>query len=164
MGWESPEGRWLRHVCPSVRLSLFVSAYTRAVPLNVFPWFLILAIFAQICPGTLISVTIAAQYRPKYVYIVDSSMKYFVVHQQCRGNPLLRLRDNAEQFCIVDSYMYVINDTNGTYCCVSTPWMVTWTRDNITFHVHCLYDIQNYYFSCCFLWVWNLVSFTEGGT
>jgi len=45
--------------------------------------------------------------------------------------------------CIVDSYMYTINDTNGMYCCVSTPRMVTRTRHNITFHIHCLQDTLN---------------------
>ena len=82
IGWELPEGRWLRHVCPSLCLSL--SAYTRAVPLNVFPWRLILAAFAQTYPETLNWVKIGAQYRPNYVYIVDSSTTYFVPRQLCR--------------------------------------------------------------------------------
>jgi hypothetical protein len=128
-------GRSLASSRLPVRLSL--PTYTRAVPLNVFPWCLILATFAQICPGTLISVKIGAQYRPKHVYIVDNTTKYFV-GKRCRGKPLLRFRDNTEQSGIDDSYMYVINDTNGTYCCVSTPRVVTWTRHNFTFHVYCL--------------------------
>jgi hypothetical protein len=144
MGSEIPEGRWLGHICPSVRPSvcLSLSAYTRAAstePITVM--FDIGNFFIQICPGTLISVIIGTHYRPQYNYIVDSSMKYFAAHQQCRGNPFLRFRDDTEQFCIVDSYIYVyvlVYDANGRHCCVSTPRMVTWTRHNITFHVQSL--------------------------
>jgi len=31
--------------------------------------------------------------RPKYVYIFDSCMKYFVAREQCEGNPLLHVRE-----------------------------------------------------------------------
>jgi len=31
--------------------------------------------------------------RPKYVYIFDSCMKYFVAREQCKGNPLFYVRE-----------------------------------------------------------------------
>jgi len=52
------------------------------------------------------------------IIILNSSMKYFVVRKQCKGNPQLHFRVNAKHFCNVDSYMYANNNKIGTYCCV----------------------------------------------
>jgi hypothetical protein len=41
-------------------------------------------------------------WRPKYVR-VDSTTKYFVMWQQCKGNPFLHFFGNTQQFYIVDS-------------------------------------------------------------
>jgi hypothetical protein len=38
--------------------------------------------------------------------LVSSSTKYFVARQQCKGNPLVHFRGNAEHFCIVVSYIF----------------------------------------------------------
>ena len=65
-------------------------------------------------------------WRPNYVYTVDSSTKHFVAQQQCKGDPLLH-NGSAEQFYIVNSYMMVGQNTNGTYCCVSMAINVKWT-------------------------------------
>jgi len=42
-----------------------------------------------------------------YVYIVDSSTKYFAARRQCQGRPLLSFHGNTYSFYIVDNYMYV---------------------------------------------------------
>jgi hypothetical protein len=57
-------------------------------------------------------VTIGEKYRTftgrrKYICSVESNTMYFSTRRQCKGNPLLHFRGNTEQFCIVDSHMYV---------------------------------------------------------
>lgn len=42
--------------------------------------------------------------KPKYVYNVHSSAKYFAA-KQCKGNPLLPSHGNTQQLYIVDSEM-----------------------------------------------------------
>lgn len=48
-------------------------------------------------------------WRPNCVYIVDSSKKYSVAHQQCKRNPLKLFHCNTKSVYIVDSF----HDNNG---------------------------------------------------
>ena len=49
---------------------------------------------------------IPAHTAPKYVYIIKRSMKYFVVWQQCKVNPLLYIHSNTEHFQTVFSSVW----------------------------------------------------------
>jgi hypothetical protein len=42
-------------------------------------------------------------WRPEYIYIVDTSVKYFIAWQECKGKPLLPFHNNTQQFYIVES-------------------------------------------------------------
>jgi hypothetical protein len=75
--------------------------------------------------------------RPKHAYIVDSSIKYLVSRQQCKGNPLCRFHGNIKQLYVVDSDMW-FSSTKGMYCCVSTTIVVAQTCQNVELYVHCL--------------------------
>ena len=57
-------------------------------------------------------------------------MKYFVVRKLCQGYL-------TEQFCIVDSCVLGINNTNRKYGCVFLVTVVTRTLHHITLYVHC---------------------------
>jgi len=103
-----------RHV--SVRLSVCITA---ASTVRIFVK-LDICDFAKICLQTPHLVKIWQKYRAlctniNYVYIVDSSAKYFAARRQCQGSPVLRFHGNTHRFCIVDNYMYV-NSTNGNAC------------------------------------------------
>jgi len=54
------------------------------------------------------------------VLIVNKSMKYSLVQQQFKGNPLLHFHGNTE---LADSYSYTTNKKE-TYHCISTATMV----------------------------------------
>jgi hypothetical protein len=58
--------------------------------------------------------------RPKYVYIVAGSTKYFVLRKECIGNSLLNFGSNTELFYIVDSYCRPTAIKRG--CLVACPW------------------------------------------
>ena len=45
---------------------------------------------------------VSVTWRPKYIH-VNSSTKYFVARQLCKGNPFLHFFGNTQQFYIVDS-------------------------------------------------------------
>jgi len=55
-------------------------------------------------------------------YIVDSSAKYFVSRQQCKGNPLLHFHGNTEHLILLTAVriiLYLDNSAKGTHCCIS---------------------------------------------
>jgi hypothetical protein len=56
-------------------------------------------------------------WRPRYMYIVNSSTKYISARQQCKGKALLHILSNTEHFFIVISYTYVTNNTKVTHRC-----------------------------------------------
>jgi len=66
----------------------------------------------------------------KYFYNVEGITKYSVVRQQHIGKPLL-FPWLHRHFSIVDGYIQV-NNTKGTYCCVSMSAMLTRKLHNIT--------------------------------
>ena len=70
--------------------------------------------------------------RPKYAYIDDSSTKYLVSRQQCKGNPLFRFHGNIKQLYVVDSDMW-FTSTKAMYCYVSMTTVVAQTRHNVAF-------------------------------
>jgi len=51
--------------------------------------------------------------------ICNSSMQYVVDRQMGKSNLLLHLHGNTEHLYIVDSYIYVSNNKNRMYCCIS---------------------------------------------
>ena len=96
-------------------------------------------------------VKIKKKYRaPQYVYIVDSSMKYCLVLQKCKGNTPLFIDGNTQTLHIDESYVLVnnkkvapcyiykatyatyilltvickLNNTQRTHCCVFTDTKV----------------------------------------
>jgi hypothetical protein len=77
-------------------------------------------------------------WKPKYTYIIDSSVKHFVDWQQCKGNPLSHFCGSTEHFYIFDSCIYVNNSTKGMYCCISMATVVMWMRHNVMLYVRCL--------------------------
>ena len=64
-------------------------------------------------------------YRRRYFYIVDSSTKYFVAPQLCKGTPLLRLHGNTVHFCIVHIHVEVSSSAKGMYSNVSMATFAT---------------------------------------
>jgi hypothetical protein len=80
--------------------------------------------------------------RKSYLTRIRSSYstKYFVA-RQLQWNPFLPFYCNTQWFYVVDSYVYMNNNTKGTRYCVSMATIVTWTRFIVTLYVSCL--------SCC---------------
>lgn len=72
--------------------------------------------------------------RPKYVYIFDSCMKYFVVREQCKGNPLFHVREKTNNFISLTSKC-----RSATHFCVLVTIKITPTRQNFTLYLLCLY-------------------------
>jgi hypothetical protein len=70
-----------------------------------------------------------------YVYIVDSSAKYFVALRQCQGNLLLRFHGNADRFCIVYSYVHLNINTEGIHCCVSMATLIAFILLTATYRL-----------------------------
>jgi len=56
--------------------------------------------------------------------IFYKSMKYFTARQQYNRNQMLHFLSVIGNFCIVDSYIYLNNNTKKWYCCVSMATMV----------------------------------------
>ena len=77
--------------------------------------------------------------RPKYVYIFDSCMKYFVARGQCKGNPLFHVREKK----INNFILLTAECRSGTHCCVLVAMKITRTRQNFTLNV--------LYFSCSWI-------------
>jgi hypothetical protein len=57
-------------------------------------------------------ITARFTWRPKYVFTLNCSMKYFVTCQQCKGKPLLPFGGKAQRVYIVDSYIVVNKNKN----------------------------------------------------
>ena len=51
-------------------------------------------------------------------------MQYVVDRQVGEGNLLLHLHGTTEHFNTVDSYIYISNNKNRMYCCISTATVV----------------------------------------
>ena len=71
--------------------------------------------------------------------------EYYVTRQENKGNPLLRLHGNIQQFYTVDSYMQINNNTNETHCCVSIATIAKQTRHNVPLHIR---KLRVYLLSC----------------
>ena len=101
-------------VCPFVRIChrrLAEDGFFRAI------W------YWEIIRKSIEKLRISLQYftwRPKYVYIVASSTKYFVLRKECIRKPLLHFSSNSEHFCFVDSYCRPTAIKMG--CIVACPW------------------------------------------
>jgi hypothetical protein len=70
--------------------------------------------------------------RPKYVYIFDSCMKYFVAREQCKGNPLFHVREKTNNFILLTAKCRLV-----THCCVLVAINITRTPQNFTLYVLC---------------------------
>jgi len=57
-------------------------------------------------------------------------MKYSLVQQQFKGNPLLDFHGTTQHFYVVDSYSYT-NNKKGTYHCISIATMVMQMSHNM---------------------------------
>jgi hypothetical protein len=55
---------------------------------------------------------------PRYIYTVDSCMKYFVAQQKFKVNPLVHYNGNTQQLQNVGSNMQ-LNNTKETHRCIS---------------------------------------------
>jgi hypothetical protein len=79
--------------------------------------------------------------------IVESSKKYCVADQQCRGKSFLLWRGNTERFVLLPTVQFNCN-TKESYCCVSMATVGTRTLHIVTLYVQ--HSTVQYLSSCTY--------------
>ena len=113
----------LRHGCSH--------AWTR-LPLDGFPWNLILVTFIKICPENSSLVKIAQKYRALYMKTYGHFILLAATHvawQQYKLGHIVKLPQRHLRYCILLTTAYVTQEMQQNHRCVSTSRMVTRTSN-----------------------------------